>query len=75
MTSTLTKIARYTAKLLEDGDVSDEELAQIETKPETVMEISMDSLDTISENELDGKINFTQISEVNLKATGRARPW
>ena len=67
MTSTLTKIARYTAKLLEDGDVSDEELAQIETKPETVMEISMDSLDTISENELDGKINFTQISEGNLK--------
>ena len=54
-------------KLLEDGDVSDEELAQMETKPETVLEISMDSLDMISENELDGKINFIQIFERNVK--------
>ena len=57
MPATLTKIAKFTAKLLEDGDVSDDELVQMETKTETTLDISMES---ISEEELDGNINLNQ---------------
>ena len=57
MPATLSKIAKFTVRLLEDGDVSDEELVQMETKTETTLDISMES---ISEEELDGNINLNQ---------------
>ena len=66
MPATLSKIAKFTAKLLEDGDVSDEELVQMETKTETTLDISMDS---ISDEELDGNINLYQYSRRNLRSS------
>ena len=64
MPATLTKIAKFTAKLLEDGDVSDEELTQMETKTETTLDISLES---ISEEDLDGNINLNQKIRGNSK--------
>ena len=71
MPATLTKIAKYTAKLLEDGDVSEEELTALETKTETSVNLTLKS---ISEDELDGKINLIgkirENSKSNLKFLG-----
>ena len=64
MPATLSKIAKFTAKLLEDGDVSDKELVQMETKTETTLDISMDS---ISEEDLDGNINLNQNIRGNFR--------
>ena len=66
MPATLSKIAKFTVRLLEDGDVSDEELVQMETKTETTLDISMES---ISEEDLDGNINLNQYSRGNLRSS------
>ena len=66
MPATLSKIAKFMAKLLEDGDVSDEELVQMEKKTETTLDISMES---ISEEDLDGNINLYQYSRRNLRSS------
>ena len=66
MPAILTKIAKFTAKLLEEEELSDQELAQMETKIETSLDISMDS---ISEGEFDGKINLLQYSRRNLRSS------
>ena len=71
MPATLTKIAKYTARLLEDGDVSDEELTALETKTETSVNLTLES---ISEDDIDGKINLIgkirETSKNNLKSLG-----
>jgi hypothetical protein len=66
MPAILTKVAKFKAKLLEEEDLSDQELAQMEPKIETELDISMSS---ISDEEYDGKINLLQYSRRNLRSS------
>ena len=65
MSPAFSKEAKFKAKMINDDDLSDQEMAQNEHKIETELDISMSS---ISEEEADGKINLFIYSRKILRS-------